>query len=74
MADERGTLAYLVRLWSVHHDGDLLWRASAENAHTSERHALANIVSHVSPRSFIKRMHFRHAGIPIQGQVYAAAI
>jgi hypothetical protein len=42
MADERRYLAYMVRLWSVHHNGDLVWRASAENAHTGERHAFAH--------------------------------
>ena len=45
MADERGYLAYMVRLWSVHHDGELVWRASAENAHTGERHAFADVTS-----------------------------
>ena len=45
MADERGALAYLVRLWSVHHDGNLVWRASAENAHTGERHAFADLAA-----------------------------
>jgi hypothetical protein len=45
MADERGALAYLVRLWSVHHNGDLVWRASAENAHTGERHAFADLAA-----------------------------
>ena len=31
MADETGALAYLVRMWSVHHNGDLIWRASADS-------------------------------------------
>ena len=43
MADERRYLAYLVRLWTVHHNGDLVWRASAENAHTGERRAFADL-------------------------------
>jgi hypothetical protein len=43
MADERRYLAFLVRLWSVHHNGELVWRASAENAHTGERHAFADL-------------------------------
>jgi hypothetical protein len=45
MVDERGYLAYMVRLWSVHHDGELVWRASAENAHTGERHAFADLTA-----------------------------
>lgn len=45
MAGERGYLAYLVRLWAVHHDGDLVWRASAENAHTGERRVFADVAS-----------------------------
>ncbi len=36
MADEQHYLAYLVRLWTVHRNGDLAWRASAANAHTGE--------------------------------------
>ena len=36
MADERCYLAYLVRLWTVHSNGDLVWRASAENAKARE--------------------------------------
>ena len=36
MADERHYLAYMVRLWTVHQNGDLVWRASAENAHTGD--------------------------------------
>ena len=43
MADERRYLAYLVRLWTVHSNGDLVWRASVENAHTGERRAFADV-------------------------------
>ena len=43
MADERRYLAYMVRLWTVHHNGDLVWRASVENAHTGERCAFADL-------------------------------
>jgi hypothetical protein len=43
MAGERGYLAYLVRLWAVHDDGELVWRASAEDAHTGERRAFADL-------------------------------
>ena len=40
MAGERRYLAYMVRLWTVHHDGDVAWRGSVENAHTGERCAI----------------------------------
>ena len=43
MADERRCFAYLVRLWTVHSNGDLVWRASVENAHTGERRAFADL-------------------------------
>ena len=43
MADERRYLAYMVRLWTVQHNGDLVWRVSAENAHTGERRAFADL-------------------------------
>ena len=42
MAGEQYYLAYMVRLWTVHHNGSLVWRASVENAHTGERHAFAD--------------------------------
>ncbi len=44
MADEQRYLAYLVRLWAVQGNGDVIWRASAENAHTGERRAFADVV------------------------------
>ena len=43
MADEQRYLAYLVRLWTVHDNGDVVWRASVENAHTGERCAFADL-------------------------------
>jgi hypothetical protein len=43
MAGERGYLAYLVRLWAVHDDGEFVWRASAEDAHTGERRVFADV-------------------------------
>jgi hypothetical protein len=43
MADEQRYLAYLVRLWAVHRNGDVVWRASAENAHTGERRAFTDV-------------------------------
>ena len=43
MAEERRYLAYMVRLWAVQRNGDVVWRASAENAHTGERRAFADL-------------------------------
>jgi hypothetical protein len=43
MAGDQRYLAFMVRLWTVHHDGELMWRASVEDAHTSERHAFADV-------------------------------
>ncbi len=45
MADEQRYLAYLVRLWAVHDNGDVVWRASAENAHTGDRLAFGDVES-----------------------------
>ena len=36
MAEKRRYLAYMVRLWAVHHNGELIWRASVGNAHKGE--------------------------------------
>jgi len=38
-------LAYLLRLWSSEQNGSLVWRASLENAHNSERHVFADLES-----------------------------
>lgn len=38
-----GYLAYLVRIWQVRSRGQLVWRASVENAHTGERQAFASL-------------------------------
>jgi len=45
MNDERQYLAYMVRLWAVHRNSDVLWRASVENAHTGERLAFEDMES-----------------------------
>jgi len=42
-SEKRGYRAYLVRLWSAHCDGQTMWRASAEDAHTGERRAFADL-------------------------------
>jgi len=41
--EERGYRAYLVRLWPAHCEGQTMWRASAEDAHTGERRAFADL-------------------------------
>ena len=43
MAGEQRYLAYMVRLWTVRNNDELIWRASIENAHTGERHAFADL-------------------------------
>lgn len=43
IATKQRYLAYMVRLWTVRHNGYVVWRASAENAHTGERHAFADL-------------------------------
>lgn len=35
--------AYLIRLWPVCSGGQTVWRASAEDAHTGERRAFADL-------------------------------
>lgn len=35
--------AYLIRLWPVHSGGQTVWRASAEDAHSGERRAFADL-------------------------------
>jgi hypothetical protein len=36
-------LAFLVRLWQVQDRGAFVWRASLEDAHTSERHGFSDL-------------------------------
>lgn len=43
MSADRCHQAYLVRLWAIHRNGELLWRAVIENIHTRERHAFADL-------------------------------
>ena len=38
-----GYRAYLIRLWQVCSDGQMVWRASAEDAHSGERRAFADL-------------------------------
>ena len=45
MADEQRYVAYLVRVWRVHHNGKWIWRASAENVHTGEHHTFTDLAA-----------------------------
>lgn len=38
-------LAYLVRLWQVQDQGEFVWRASLEDAHTGERRGFPDLAS-----------------------------
>ncbi len=35
-------LAYLIRLWQVHCEGQMVWRASLEDAHSGEKKGFGN--------------------------------
>ena len=39
----REHLAYMLRIWSVRDDRKVLWRASLQNAQTSERRGFASL-------------------------------
>ena len=43
MAGEWRYLAYMARLWTVHSNSDLVWRASVENAHIGGHCAFAGL-------------------------------
>ncbi|MCB0131294.1 MAG: hypothetical protein KDD78_10610 [Caldilineaceae bacterium] len=45
MANEQRYLAYMVRLWTVRCNGDVVWRASAANAHSGEQRTFADLAS-----------------------------
>ncbi|CAG0943246.1 hypothetical protein ANRL1_01260 [Anaerolineae bacterium] len=36
-------LAYMLRLWQVRDNDEVLWRVSLEDAHTGERHGFASL-------------------------------
>ena len=42
-ADQVRYLAYMLRLWQVHIDGEVRWRASIEDPHTGERRGFADL-------------------------------
>ena len=41
--EQRCYIAYLLRLWQIRSEGELVWRASLESPHTGERHGFANL-------------------------------
>ena len=41
--EQRRYISYLLRLWQVSSDGELVWRASLESPHTGERRGFANL-------------------------------
>jgi hypothetical protein len=41
--DAQGYRAYLVRLWQTRSRGQVVWRASVQDAHSSERDAFADL-------------------------------
>ena len=45
MNADRFHQAYLLRLWAVHHNAEVCWRAAIENVHTGERHAFADLAA-----------------------------
>lgn len=41
--NNRGYQAYLIRLWQARSGGQVVWRASAQDAHSGQRHAFAGL-------------------------------
>lgn len=41
--EQRPYFAYMLRLWCVNANGDVVWRASIEDPHTGERHGFASL-------------------------------
>ncbi len=41
--EQRPYFAYLLRLWCVNANGDVVWRASLEDPHTGQRHGFASL-------------------------------
>jgi hypothetical protein len=41
--EQRGYVSYLLRLWQIRSEGELVWRASLESPHTGERQGFANL-------------------------------
>ncbi len=43
MTEQRTYLAYMLRLWQVNTNGEVVWHVSIEDPHTGERHGFANL-------------------------------
>jgi hypothetical protein len=41
--EQQGYISYLLRLWQIRSEGELVWRASLESPHTGERRGFANL-------------------------------
>ena len=41
--EQRGYVSYLLRLWQIRSEGELVWRASLESSLTGERKGFANL-------------------------------
>jgi hypothetical protein len=42
-SEQRGYLAYMLRMWRVSDDGKPAWRALVESPHSGERQGFANV-------------------------------
>jgi hypothetical protein len=42
-AEKRRYLAYLLRLWQIQRNDEMVWIASLEDAHTHERHSFIEL-------------------------------
>ena len=43
MSREQRYISYLLRLWQIRSEGELVWRASLESPHTGERRGFASL-------------------------------
>jgi len=41
--EQRRYISYLLRLWQIRSEGELVWRASLESPHTGERRGFASL-------------------------------
>jgi hypothetical protein len=47
-SEKRRYISYLLRLWQVRVGGQVVWRTSLEDAHTSERRGFTNLADLVA--------------------------
>jgi hypothetical protein len=45
---KRRYISYLLRLWQVKSEGELVWRASLDNPHTGQRRGFASLAEMVA--------------------------